>query len=61
MNMPKSKRGAARQYNAIMNRVHAQLRGGLQYGLDWPTFRVLYPAEAAHVIAIKAAYPKLPD
>jgi hypothetical protein len=59
--MPKSKRGAVRQYNAIMRAAHHALRGGLQYGMDWPTFRCKFPDEAAHVTAVKAAYPTLPD
>jgi hypothetical protein len=59
--MPKTKRGALRQYNAVMNRVFRSLRGGLEYGLDWPTFYATFPDEAAHVTAIKAVYKSLPD
>jgi hypothetical protein len=61
LKMPKSKRGVIRKYNAIMRRVFESMRGGLEYGLDWPTFYACFPEEAKIVLAMRDAYPKLPD
>jgi hypothetical protein len=61
LKMPKSKRGAVRKYNAIMRRARRELRGGLTFGLDWSTFRALYWEEAKLIVAMRDAYPSLPD
>jgi hypothetical protein len=58
--LPKSKRGAHRQYNAIVNRWYRQLKGGTEYGIDWPTARIFFPTDCAHIDQIRAVYKSLP-
>ena len=57
----KSKRGAVRRYNAIINACYRDLAGGTQFGIDMPTLRVTFPERYAEIIAIKAAYKNLPE
>ena len=59
--MPKTKRGARRQYDAIIRRCQQELAGGLAFGLDWPTLMVTFPDRYAHLQAMNAAFAKLPD
>ena len=61
LTMPKSKRGARRQYDAIMRQCRRDLSGGLSYGMDWPTLRATFPDRYAHLQAMNAAYPTLPN
>jgi len=58
--LPKSKRGAARQYDAIIAACRCDMRGGLSFGMDWPTLRATFPERYAHIQAIKAIYQELP-
>lgn len=58
---PKSKRGAVRQYDAIMRRVRRSLAGGLQFGLDWPTFRLTFPEDYKRICRIREIFSNLPD
>lgn len=58
---PKSKRGADRQYNAILNRYHDMFRGGGMYGWDWPTFRLNWPEGYTRCRELRAIYFSLPD
>jgi hypothetical protein len=53
--MPKTQAGAERQYNAIMRRARKALRGGLTFGMDWPTFASYFPRAAEHIKAMRAA------
>lgn len=55
MKMPKSEAGAQRQYWAIIRKARRAMAGGLQYGMDWPTFRAWFPCEYAHIQAMRAA------
>jgi hypothetical protein len=57
----KSKRGAAKRYYAIIRQCYRDAAGGTQYGIDWPTLRVLWPERYAEIQAIKTMYPGLPD
>ena len=57
----KSKRGALRRYNAILRQCFADMRGGLQYGLDWPTLRITFPERYAEIQALRAAFKTLPE
>jgi hypothetical protein len=57
----KTKRGAYRRYNAIMAQCLRDAKGGLQYGLDWPTLRSTWPDRAAELTAIKSIFKSLPD
>lgn len=57
---PKTKRGANRQYNALIRRYHAMFDGGGMFGWDWPTFRLNWPegyARAKELIALSKALP----
>jgi hypothetical protein len=58
--LPKSKRGVARQYGAIIAACRRDLSGGLQFGMDWPTIRITFPERYAHIQAMKAIYQELP-
>jgi hypothetical protein len=57
----RTKRGARRRYNAIVNACYRDARGGTQYGIDWPTLYATWPDRAAEIKALKAAYPNLPE
>ncbi|MBK4735981.1 hypothetical protein [Noviherbaspirillum pedocola] len=59
--MPKSKRGAVRQYNALVTRFYRELDGGCTFGIDWPTARSFFPKECAHIDAMRSAFAALPD
>lgn len=56
----RTKRGAWRRRNAIVNQCYRDAAGGTEYGIDWPTLCVLWPDRAAELRAIKAIYPTLP-
>lgn len=59
--MPRTKRGAVRQYDAIMRAARNGMAGGLTFGMDWRTFKITFPKAAAHVAAMRAAFPTLPE
>jgi hypothetical protein len=61
MNAPKSKRGAVRQYDAIMRACRRDLAGGLSFGMDWPTLRATFPERYARIQELRAAYAGLPS
>lgn len=57
----RTKRGAWRRRNTIVNQCYRDAKGGTEYGIDWPTLRVLWPDRAAELLAIKAMFNSLPD
>lgn len=57
--MPKTRRGACRQKDAILRSAYRALRGGTQYGMDWPTFKANFPAAYVHIAAMDEAYKHL--
>lgn len=57
----RTKRGAVRRYYAIIKQCYRDAAGGTQYGIDWPTLRVLWPDRYAELSAIKAQYASLPN
>lgn len=57
----KTKRGAVRRYNVILNRCFHDMRGGLQFGMDWVTLRVTWPERYAELVAIRDLYQSLED
>jgi hypothetical protein len=59
--MPKSKRGARRQYDALMRKYRRDYAGGGSFGFDWPTLRANAPQLYAHLHAMNAAFRYLPD
>ena len=58
--LPKSKRGAARQYDAILAACRRDMSGGLSFGMDWPTLRATFPERYAHIQTLKSIYKELP-
>ena len=58
---PKSKEGAARQVNAILNSYFRDFAGGGAYGWDWPTLRLNSPERYAKIIALCKAIKDLPS
>ena len=59
--MPKSKRGARRQYNAEIRRYQRDFAGGGMFGWDWPTLNANRPELYAHLRHVNATYRTLPD
>ena len=61
MKTPKTKRGAVRQYDAIMRACRRDMAGGLSFGMDWPTLRTTFPERYARIQELKAIYKGLPS
>lgn len=59
--LPKSKRGAVRQYNILLNAYKRAFDGGGMFGFDWPTMRANDPDTYAKIQALKTIYKGLPD
>lgn len=57
----KTKRGAIRRYNAIIRWCYRDLRGGTQYGVDWPTLCATFPDRAQEIRDLRERYPSLPE
>lgn len=57
---PRTKRGANRQYAAILRAYKAAFDGGGAFGWDWPTFRSNWPEGWQKCQDIKAVYYSLP-
>ena len=57
--MPKTKRGADRQWRAIFNRMRRE-DGYQMFGYDWATLRITRPDIYRHFRAMSAAYDSLP-
>ena len=60
INQPKTRRGAMRQYNAVIRLYHIDFVGGGMFGWDWPTFRLNSPALYERAKALRAIYASLP-
>ena len=58
--MPKTQRGATRQWNAILRKYRRDFAGGGAFGFDWPTMRMNAPAAFAHLQAMRTAFASLP-
>lgn len=54
--LPKSKRGANRQWIAIVREYKRRFEGW-----DWPTFRLNWPEAWQYVQELRAVYYSLPD
>ena len=59
--MPKSKRGARRQYDALMRQYRRDYVSGGAFGFDWPTLRANRPALYYHLQEMNEAFRTLPD
>lgn len=57
----RTKRGAIRRYKAIIRQCYRDLRGGTQYGVDWPTLCATFPDRAKEIRALRERYPSLPE
>jgi len=57
----RTKRGAIRRANAILAQCRRDMRGGLSFGMDWPTLGATYPERYNELMRLKAIFPKLPD
>ena len=60
-NKPRTKEGAFRQYNALINAYRRDFAGGGLFGFDWPTFRMNDPERYARVQELRALFPSLPS
>jgi hypothetical protein len=60
MKDPKTKRGALRQYDAIMRACRRDLAGGLSFGMDWPTLRSTFPERYQRLKTLEEMYKDLP-
>lgn len=58
---PKTKRGANRQYDALIRRYHDMFAGGGTFGWDWPTFHLNWPEGYARAKELIALSKTLPD
>lgn len=58
--MPKTQRGATRQWNAIVSAYKRDYAGGGAFGYDWVTFRLNQPDAYAHIKAVQAIFASLP-
>jgi len=56
----RTKRGALRRYNAIINQCFRDMRGGLTFGMDWATLRSTWPERYAELASLKAMWSGLP-
>jgi len=59
VNNVKSKRGAIRRYNTIINQCYKDAKGGAQYGIDMPTIRVLWPDRYDEIKQLSAIFANL--
>lgn len=59
--MPKTKRGADRQYDSILRAYRRTYASGGMFGFDWPTFRLNAPDAFAHIREMQRAYENLPE
>lgn len=57
----RTKRGAVRRYNSIIAKCYRDMRGGCQYGIDWPTLRATWPDRAAEIKHLRDIYRSLPE
>lgn len=57
----RTQRGAIRRANALLRRCRRSLRGGLQFGMDWPTLRASFPEVYAELMDLNARFAQLPE
>lgn len=55
----RTKRGALKRYNAILNQCFRDMRGGLTFGMDWATLRITFPERYAEIQAIRDSFASL--
>jgi hypothetical protein len=57
---PRSKEGAARQINALLNSYRRDFAGGGAFGFDWPTMRLNSPETYERIRALQKLAGELP-
>ncbi|MDB4261360.1 hypothetical protein N9878_00695, partial [bacterium] len=57
----KSRRGAVKRYNALVNKAYRELSGGTQYGIDMPTLAIVLPEIHSELKHIKSIWAGLPE
>ena len=57
----KTKRGAKRAYNALLNKVWRNASGGLAFGLDWRTLAITDNTSYTELKRIESLFDSLPD
>lgn len=58
---PRSKRGAARQHDALLRRYMRAYTGGGMFGFDSRTMAVQEPACFAYLTRLQRDFPNLPE
>lgn len=58
---PRTKRGANRQYSAILRAYRTAFNGGGSFGWDWPTLRLNWPKGFVKLQSLKSIYYNLPE
>jgi hypothetical protein len=61
LKFPKTKRGANKQWRALLRAYKRNFMGGGSFGFDWPTMRLNSPETYDHLRAMRAAYEMLPN
>jgi hypothetical protein len=58
---PKTKRGANRQYNAVVREAYRRLSGGTKFGVDLSTLRTVWRDGYDKIVALRLMYASLPN
>jgi hypothetical protein len=58
---PKSKRGADRQFRALLSKYRRDFAGGFTFGMDWPTLHANAPDVYNRLMALRLNYKDLPE
>ena len=44
-----------RRYDQIIRQCYRDMKGGLEYGMDWPTLRISFPERYAEIVELRKA------
>lgn len=59
--LPKSKEGAARQFDSLIRSYRRDFAGGGAFGFDWPTFRLNSPERYERARELSRLFASLPS
>jgi hypothetical protein len=45
-----------KRYDQIIRQCFRDMKGGLEYGMDWPTLRITFPERYAEIKALREAF-----
>lgn len=48
-----TKKQIAKRYDQIIRQCFKDMEGGLQYGMDWPTLRAVYPERYEEIVKLR--------